>query len=226
MENERLYDITEVCALLGITSRTLRFYEEKRLINSTKRFSSRRKYTQEQIDLIKKILVLRSLGLTVAKISEIQKGDSNLSQAIIERRAEIIAKLSGMARSVRLLDEALHTIEHGGDIYGEHAETCGCADNETATLVTDLFIKGEYEKIFGLFGKTMREYTPLSALKSIFADALLPLGKFVSLERIERDCNINTVFYSRLRYKKLGLVIKFVVQHGEINGLWLSYYEL
>ena len=134
MENERLYDITEVCALLGITSRTLRFYEEKRLINSTKRFSSRRKYTQEQIDLIKKILVLRSLGLTVAKISEIQKGDSNLSQAIIERRAEIIAKLSGMARSVRLLDEALHTIEHGGDIYGEHAETCGCADNETATL--------------------------------------------------------------------------------------------
>ena len=32
---ETLYDISAVCRMFGTTSRTLRYYEEKRLINST-----------------------------------------------------------------------------------------------------------------------------------------------------------------------------------------------
>ncbi|MGN0402359.1 MAG: MerR family DNA-binding transcriptional regulator, partial [Acetatifactor sp.] len=35
MQGEELLDIAEVCELLDITSRTLRFYEEKGLIHST-----------------------------------------------------------------------------------------------------------------------------------------------------------------------------------------------
>lgn len=231
MKNERLYDITEVCTLLGITSRTLRFYEEKGLISSTKEFSNRRKYTSSQIDLIKKILVLRSLGLTVAKICDIQKGDSDLSKTIIERKAEILAKLSGMARTVRLLDEALHTIEHGGDIYSTDTDvntdkySCG-AEYSTAVSATNYFINGEYNKLFELFGKTMRDYTPLSALECVIYDTLLPLGRFVLLEGITRGNGEENIFHSRLRYEKLGLCIKIVESYGEINGLWFSYYEL
>ncbi len=228
MEDEKLFDITEACSMLGITSRTLRFYEEKRLISSTKQFSNRRKYTRSQIELIKKILVLRSLGLTVAKISEIQKGDTELSQAIIERKAEISAKLMGMVRTVSLLEEALCTVERGGDIFnGELNDECrDCVENAATSRVTDYFISGEYEKLFKLFGKTMREYMPLSVLKRIVTDTLLPLGKFISLEKTCRDCKVTCVYYSYLRYEKLGLCIKFVLNGDEINGLWLSYYEL
>ena len=35
MSKEHLYDITEVCGMMGTTSRTLRFYEEKGIIKST-----------------------------------------------------------------------------------------------------------------------------------------------------------------------------------------------
>ena len=45
-----LFDITAVCKMLGITSRTLRFYEEKGIITSTTiGLSSRRQYTEEQV---------------------------------------------------------------------------------------------------------------------------------------------------------------------------------
>ncbi len=93
MKNETLFDISEVCEMLSITSRALRFYEEKGLITSTKIFSNRRKYSVEQIELIKKILVLRTLGLSVSKIKQIQVGDSNLRQSIIEHKSKILATI-------------------------------------------------------------------------------------------------------------------------------------
>ena len=92
--------------------------------------------------------------------------------------------------------------------------------------MTDCFISGEYEKMFMLFDKTLQEYIPLSSLKRIAVDTLSPLGKFISLEKICRDRKIRCVYYSYLRYEKLGLCIKFVLNGNEINGLWLSYYEL
>ena len=56
MWQKPLYDITEVCKMLGTTSRTLRFYEEKGIIQSTTvGTSSRRQYTEEQISHIKNV---------------------------------------------------------------------------------------------------------------------------------------------------------------------------
>ncbi len=228
VQKEELYDISAVCEMLGVTSRTLRFYEEKGIIKSIKCFSNRRKYSQNQLELIKKILVLRSLGLSVSQISEIQKGDSELAQAIIGRKAEIIAKLAELSKTARLLDNALNVIENGGNIFEpktqlpEHAQL----QNDFVSENTEAFINGEYEKLFDAFGKTMQEYTPLSALKSIVADTVLPLGRFISFEGITRDSGTENVYYSHLRYEKLGLRIKFVVFENKINGLWLSYYEL
>ncbi|MBR4033904.1 MAG: MerR family transcriptional regulator, partial [Clostridia bacterium] len=66
MYQKSLYDITEVCKMLGTTSRTLRFYEEKGIIQSTTLgTSARRQYSEEQLSLIKNVLVLRTLGLSV-----------------------------------------------------------------------------------------------------------------------------------------------------------------
>ena len=50
MEIADTFDITTVCNDLGISSRTLRYYEEIGLIESTKsNCSKRRRYTKEQL---------------------------------------------------------------------------------------------------------------------------------------------------------------------------------
>ena len=83
MMNEKRYDITEVCKTLGITSRALRFYEEKKLITSEKDiFSNRRKYTETQMEQIRCVLVLRALGLSVKAIREIQTKNKNLKSEV------------------------------------------------------------------------------------------------------------------------------------------------
>lgn len=227
MKNEELFDITEVCEMFNITSRTLRFYEGKGLIESTKAFSNRRRYSKQQLELIKKILVLRALDLPVSKIQSIQKGDSDLKQAIIERKAEIIAKSAAKAKEIRLLDDALNTISDGGDIFAESKKESTSYDrNRIVSLATEEFIKGDYQKIFERFTEKMQAYTPLTVLKRVVGDTLIPLGAFVSFEKTISDDEQKSIFYSYLRYEKLGLRIKFVLFGEKICGFWLSYYEV
>ena len=94
MNNEYIYDIADVCQKLNITSRTLRFYEEKGIIDSTKDgFSNRRKYTKQQIDNISKVVTLRTLGLSIKAIQELKNNGVNLKDEIISRRAEVYARI-------------------------------------------------------------------------------------------------------------------------------------
>lgn len=213
--------------MLNITSRTLRFYEEKSLIKSKKSTSNRRQYNIDDIELIKKILVLRSLGLSVNKIKEIQKGDSDLKQAIIQHKAEIIAKIVKRSKEIQLLDDALNTLEHDGDIFC--VDSCAANDfiqNEKVNFILKNFILGEYEVVFNRFSETLQSYMPLSAFKRIVADALSPLGNFISLECVKKDKTEKKVFYGYLKYEKLGLCIKLVMFEDKIHGIWLTYYEI
>ena len=121
MCRENTHDIGEVCRLLGVTSRTLRFYETRGIIGSTKLpFVARRQYTDSQIEQIKRVLVLRSLGISVKKIGEIQRGDSDLTAAVAERRAEIESSVTAKISELRLLEETLAKLEHDDDtIYSD-----------------------------------------------------------------------------------------------------------
>lgn len=108
MEQKQYYDITEVCNMLGTTSRTLRFYEAKGIISSTTAgISSRRKYTEDQVSHIRNVLVLRTLGLSIKSIAELQNLGGNLRDAVLEKRAEILASIDTRIREINLLNEAL-----------------------------------------------------------------------------------------------------------------------
>ena len=227
MKNETLLDISEVCEMLNVTSRALRFYEEKGLITSTKVVSNRRKYSVEQVELIKKILVLRTLGLSVSKIKEIQEGDSDLRQSILEHKSKILATIVTKSKEIKLLDETLSTMEHNGNIFCSAANNEDLsAQNSTISFITDNFISGNYKIVFEKFSEVLQAYTPLSAFERIVKDTLSPLGKFLSLESVEKDASQNNVFYSYLKYEKLGLRIKFVMYGNVVHGFWLAYYEI
>ena len=117
---KQLYDITVVCRMLGTTSRTLRFYEEKGLIKSTTvGLSARRQYTEEQITHIRNVLVLRTLGLSVRAIADLQKDKSDLKHAVLSKRAEIYASMDTRMREIHLLNEALLALETGKNIFCE-----------------------------------------------------------------------------------------------------------
>lgn len=231
MENERLFDINEVCKMLGTTSRTLRFYEEKGIVKSTRSDSSnRRQYTKEQIDHICNVTVLRTLGLSVKAIAELQNQETDLKKAVLSKRAEIFASIKTREKEIRLLNEALAVIEAEEDIFEKDfqksSEHSFSHIDKIVKVCTEAIVGGNSEKLYQYFSIKLVEYLPLSAYESVRKDVLEPLGEFVSFERIEHDSESCNCVYCFVKYARLGLKIKFVFHNERISGLWMSYYEI
>lgn len=229
MQEEKLYDITEVCKMLGITSRTLRFYEERGIIQSTTiDNSSRRHYNEDQLSLIKNVLVLRTLGLSVKVIAELQTNESDLKDAVLLKRAEIYAYIESKVKEINLLNEALSALESGKNIFKEnwqHSADEKVKEVEIARFCTDAILNGDDEILYKHLSPRMSEYMPKEAYRIVRKDTLYPIGNFISIEKIIPDSRYANKIHSFIRFAKLGLKITFVFSGEKIEGLWFNYYD-
>ena len=218
MHQKSLYDITEACKMLGTTSRTLRFYEEKGIIQSTTvGTSSRRQYTEDQISHIKNVIVLRTLGL------------SDLKDAVLSKRAEIYASIESRIREINLMNEALSAIESGKDIFAKDwqlSSAMNAEEKEIARMCTDAILSGDTDTLYEYLSPRLAEYMPRDVYIVVRKDTLAPLGDFVSIDKTVADDRFSNKLYCFVRYSKLGLKITYVFHGGKIDGLWLGYYDL
>lgn len=232
MEQKQYYDITEVCNMLGTTSRTLRFYETKGIISSTTAgISSRRKYTEDQISNIRNVLVLRTLGLSIKSIADLQNQRGNLRNAVLEKRAEILASIDTRIREINLLNAALSALESGKNIFKDdwqYAPKAGAEkvkEFETARICTEAILNEKDDILYEHLSLRLAEYLPKSAYQAVRKDTLAPIGELVSVEKSVADEKHPNIIYSYIRFSKLGLRIKFVFYSGKIDGLWFDYYD-
>ena len=229
MDQKTLYDIAEVCKMLGTTSRALRFYEEKGIIQSTTvGTSSRRQYTEEQLALIKNVLILRTLRLSVKAIAELQNSGTNLKDAVLSKRAEIYASIELRIREINLLNEALSVLESGKNIFSEDWQLSSdpnAKENEIARLCTDAIINGDDNILYEYLSTRLTQYMPQDVYRVVRKDTLAPLGDFISIEKTIADDGFSNILYCFVKYSKLGLKITYVFHGGKIDGLWLGYYD-
>ena len=229
MNQKSLYDITEVCKMLGITSRTLRFYEDKGIIQSTTiGTSSRRQYTEEQLALIKNVLVLRTLGLSVKSIKELQLKELNLKNAVLSKRAEISASIDSRIREIDLLNDALCALDSGKDIFSEEWQQHLKINNrqlEIANLCTDAILNKEDEILYKYISSRLAKYMPKDVYVVVRNDTLAPLGDFIGIEKTAIDHRYPNKTHTFVKFSKLGLKITFVFYGEKIEGLWLNYYN-
>ena len=229
MYQKPLYDITEVCRMLGTTSRTLRFYEEKGIIQSTTiGTSSRRQYTENQLSLVKNVLVLRTLGLSVKVIAELQNSGTDLKDAVLSKRAEIYASIESRVREINLLNEALSALESGKNIFSEnwqHSFDLNAEENEIARLCTDAILNGDDNILYEHLSPRLTQYMPKDVYRVVRKDTLEPLGDFVSIDKTVADDRLSNKLYCFVRYSKLGLKVTYVFHGEKIDGLWLGYYD-
>ncbi len=229
MHHKLLYDITQVCKMVGTTSRTLRFYEEKGIIQSTTvGTSSRRQYTEEQLSLIKNVFILRTLGLSVKAIAELQNSGTNLKDAVLSKRAEIYASIELRIREINLLNEALSVLESGKNIFSEDWQLSSdpnAKENEIARLCTDAILNGNDNILYEYLSARLAQYMPQDVYRVVRKDTLAPLGDFISIEKTIADEGFSNKLYCFVKYSKLGLKITYVFHGGKIDGLWLGYYD-
>ncbi len=123
-ETEQIVPIGELCNELGISTRTLRYWEEARIIESVERQSrSNRGYTPYMVRRIKFIIKLKDMGLTIKEMQHLYEiyGAAKETEALIPELIRIldnhidlvdekIANLSTLRREVveyrkRLIDK-------------------------------------------------------------------------------------------------------------------------
>ena len=230
MYQEHMYDITEVCKMLGTTSRTLRFYEEKGIIQSTTvGTSARRQYTEEQLSLIKNVLVLRTLGLSVKSITELQTKGTDLKEAVLSKRAEIYASIESRVREINLLNEALSALESGKNIFSEewqHPLTLNTTEKDIAKICTDAILNDDTNLLYKYISPHLAEYMPKDIYHVVRKDTFAPLGDFVSIDKTVADERFPNRLYSFVRYSNLGLKVTYVFHDEKIDGFWLGYYNV
>ena len=224
---DKLYDITFVCSMLGTTSRTLRFYEEEKLISSTRvPGSSRRRYTVPQISRIKTVLNLRSLGLSVREIRELFLQNSDIISAVKEKKETIYALIAENYKTLNKLDDLLSSIENA-DSYGDMTDLVPTDEDESsARICARAIIENDADTLYGYFDDKVKSHLLVETFRKKRAEMIKFLGSYVRIEREERDENYPTVIYEYVRYEKMGVRIKFVFHNGKICGLWLQYCEI
>lgn len=224
-----LHDITEVCRSLKTTSRTLRYYEEKKLISSTrKENSTRRYYTEEQVNNIKNIFILRKLGLSIKSISELQSQKCDLKEAISIRRAELCAAINDHRDDIVLLDEALGVLEMKNDIFEYDWQENHFNENiklEIAKECTNAILNDNDEILYQYFTPRLREYMPKEVYNLVKKDTLKILGDFIEKDEIYIDKKYPNKLFSKIKFSNIGLMVTFVFSENFIEGFWLGYYQ-
>lgn len=110
--NEKWYQIDEVASKTGLTKRTLRYYEERELLEPSARTDSGyRLYTESDIEGLMHIKYLKEcLGFTLDEIKEVLEAEEmiNLLKKGDIPPSEAVAKANA---AIRLLSNQINTID-------------------------------------------------------------------------------------------------------------------
>ena len=105
MSANKAYGIGEVSDIAGISTRTLRYYEETGLLAPARGANGYRRYTSADIDRLQEILLLRHMGMSLAEIP------SALSATEEERRQMLARHLGALKAERERLDTLIRTVE-------------------------------------------------------------------------------------------------------------------
>ena len=106
--------IKEVEQCLEVPRATVRFYEKEGLINPQRGENGYREYSDEDVQTLKKIIILRKLGLAVADIEDVLDGARPMSEVVagnISNLEKQIEELQGALKVCHRLQDAQEEIE-------------------------------------------------------------------------------------------------------------------
>lgn len=100
------YTIKELADLSGVTTRTLRYYDEISLLSpSYINSSGYRIYTEKEVDILQQILFYRKIDMKLEKIQQIiSQPDFDISKALIEHHQQLVSRRNQ-------LDQLISTVE-------------------------------------------------------------------------------------------------------------------
>ena len=128
MSEETLRTVGEVAHLLGISVRTLHYWEERGLISPASRsWSDYRLYSEADVAFLEQILIYRATGMSLERICAVMDAGEDKVTHLRRQRALLMEKQNELNHMVQALDRLLEdamstnelTVEHIAQILGE-----------------------------------------------------------------------------------------------------------
>ncbi len=112
-----LIKITDLSTQLGLSSRTLRYYEEAGLITSVRpQFEKYRYYDEQNVQRLRQIMVLRKMQIPIKDIVRIydSRETSDITQVFVDRLSEIDREVTALSELKRIINDFLNKMIEKG----------------------------------------------------------------------------------------------------------------
>lgn len=118
----KYYQIDEVAKLTGVTKRTIRYYEDLKLLKPARTEASYRLYTEEDIEVIKEIRNLRiKLGMNLAQIQNFMGLRNNIHD-ILDGKVKDTNKIKEVEVKIK---ELLIIVDEREEVLEKIKSNCG-----------------------------------------------------------------------------------------------------
>ncbi|MBR1555303.1 MAG: MerR family transcriptional regulator [Oscillospiraceae bacterium] len=224
---KELKTITEVGKMLDMTSRTIRYYEQCRLIHTIRTSNtSPRRLDSENIERLRRIRFLRKLGLSLDEIASVIGSETKTAEMIYRKNEEFKAEINALTERIYLLEEVLDAAEQGKNIYEIEPMFRQPSDNtesfRIAVECTKLILEGRFSELKKYLNADMRRLPP-EFFETAWKAHIESCGKFISVG--EQTLDGNTVI-NRLDFEKLGVIIRTDIYGEMVVGVVLQHFKL
>lgn len=97
--------IKELEKLLSISRSNIRFYEKQGLFSPERKDNNYREYTEQDIEVLKKIIIFRKMGFTVEEIKLIKNNELSFTEAITNVQQRIEDEIEQLNGSLKLIKQ-------------------------------------------------------------------------------------------------------------------------
>lgn len=172
--------IKEVEEKLGIPRASIRFYEKERLINPKREENGYREYSEEDVTILRKVVLFRKLGLSVSEIEDLLDGSLSLTEALTANVTKLesqLAELNGaIAMSKNILKSQPDMSSFDENYYWEEVGREEARGNRFMDIAKD--IAGYQKRVFlDYYNLADAEYglrtSPLAAVAIVIATSLI-----------------------------------------------------
>ncbi len=216
--------INDVCKMLDMTSRTIRYYEELGLIKTIRKSKTAlRRLDAENIERLRKIRFLRKLGLGLDEVAEVIDDEKKATEMIIRKKAAMKAEINELILRANLLTEVIAAAEQGENIFATEQRLDLPPDHEEMLRIagecTKLVLERRFEELQSYLDEDMRQMPP-GFFEVGWNVHIKPCGAFLSIgeQSIVADTVIN-----RLHFEKQDIAILIEVHAGIVTGMLLKY---
>lgn len=94
--------IKEVEEQLGLSRATIRFYEKEKLLVPQRNGNTYREYSEDDVAVLKKIVILRKLGFSVAQIKDFLEENVPLQELLEKNIQELQEKMNELSGAIKI----------------------------------------------------------------------------------------------------------------------------